>query len=737
MSSVPATQLDEIVEQEIGRGFEFSLKPVFPIELVFKGVDVWTEFAVGGPCKKVLKHKLILNNLSGKFQAGSATAIIGSSGSGKTTLLNYLSSRMQDSKLKAHGELFVNGNQVLSIKSIKHRTGFVNQFDILFTDLTPREQLVYTAKLSGLSDPEAKSLEILGVLGLDKCADTRVGDEVKRGVSGGERKRVAIGVELITDPSLLFLDEPTTGLDSKSALDVASILRKLADNGRTVITTIHCPSSEILAKFDRLICMCRGEIIFDGTPDHIIPHFAKIGYPVPPLTNPADHLMEIINEDDIRIAAMNRGEEISEDTVKTRFQERIELFVRSSKIITPDPVHEADKPAPYSEAVSKAHITSHPVANFGHVMHRCLKIYFRNPQSFRTKIVQTLGFAAFAIILQNNTTDPKVNTQQSILDKGGMAFNVTSTMCFAGIFANLYTFIPALPTFRRESQNKLYGPLTFFFTHAFFELPFVIFQTVLYLLCVFWVINIRRDSFETFVKYFVVLFCSRFGAGGLGDLLSVSIKDIAVINQAFPVIVVPLFLVSGFVALIKDIRWHMIIYSYFSFFRFGFEGAVNIEYDEATRQALMSSCRVFLSKCGDKSSPACYYNPKPQELGQYPQCDPRLVFDFFHGTHWYVPCFWLIAQGVLFRFFAVLATYSFAKDAEVHDDKVPADLQVLIDKRNQIKFEELQKREEEAFYEGKKNAVSPSKIYSTNVESPDQPIPTEQAHLLNTGDARI
>ena len=737
MSSVPGSQLDQLVEEEIERGFEFKLNPVFPIELVFKEVDVWTEFKVGPPCRKVLKHKLILNNLSGKFQTGTATAIIGSSGSGKTTLLNYLSSRMQDSNLKAHGELFVNGNKVLSIKTIKHRTGFVNQFDILFADLTPREQLIYTAKLSGLAEPQSKSSEILGLLGLEKCADTRVGDEVKRGVSGGERKRVAIGVELITDPSLLFLDEPTTGLDSKSALDVASILRRLADNGRTVVTTIHCPSAEILGKFDRLICMCRGEIIFDGTPDHIIPHFAKIGYPVPPLTNPADHLMEIINEDDIRIAAMNKGEDISEETVKSRFQERIELFVRSSKVITPDPVSEPDKPAPYLEATSKAFITSHPVANFGHVLHRCLKIYFRNPQSFRTKIVQTLGFAIFAIILQSKTTDPKDNTQQSILDKGGMAFNVTSTMCFAGIFANLYTFIPALPTFRRESQNKLYGPMTFFFTHAFFELPFTIFQTILYLLCVFWIINIRRDSFEVFVKYFVVLFCSRFGSGGLGDLLSIGIKDIAVINQSFPVIVVPLFLVSGFVALIKDISWHMIIYSYFSFFRFGFEGAINIEYDQGTRQALLSSCRVFLSKCGDKTNPACYYNPAPQELGKYPQCDPRLVYDFLHGTSWYMPCLWLIGQGVVFRLFAILATYKFAKDAEVHDDKVPDDLKVFIEKRSQIKYEESKKREEEDYFEGKKNAVSPTKNYSTNVETLGQPVPTEQANLLNPEDARI
>jgi len=203
------------------------------------------------------------------------------------------------------------------------------------------------------------------------------------------------------------------------------------------------------------------------------------------------------------------------------------------------------------------------------------------------------------------------------------------------------------------------------------------------------------------------------------------------------VIVVPFFLVSGFVALIKDIRWHMIIYSYFSFFRFGFEGSINIEYDEATRRALMASCRVLLSKCGDKSNPSCYYKPLPNELGEYPQCDPRVVFDFFHGTHWYVPCFWLIGQGVLFRLFAILAAFRFAKDTEVQVNKMPADLKLLIDKRKYINYEESKKKEEQEFYEGKMNAVSPTKNYSTNVQGQVPLNPAEQVQLLNSDDARI
>ncbi len=99
-------------------------------------------------------------------------------------------------------------------------------------------------------------------LGLERCADTKVGNTFIRGLSGGERKRTSIGVELITNPSLLFLDEPTTGLDSTTALNVLELLKHLAENGRNIVSTIHQPSSEIFGQFDNLILMVRGNIIY-------------------------------------------------------------------------------------------------------------------------------------------------------------------------------------------------------------------------------------------------------------------------------------------------------------------------------------------------------------------------------------------------------------------------------------------------------------------------------------------
>ena len=107
--------------------------------------------------------------------------------------------------------------------------------------------------------------ELIESLGLTSCADTLIGSELVRGISGGEKKRVAIGVELVTNPSTLFLDEPTSGLDSYSAYNTINILKALAKNGCSVLCTVHQPSSEIFGMFDNVILLKKGVCIYNGT----------------------------------------------------------------------------------------------------------------------------------------------------------------------------------------------------------------------------------------------------------------------------------------------------------------------------------------------------------------------------------------------------------------------------------------------------------------------------------------
>jgi len=155
--------------------------------------------------------------------------------------------------------------------------------------------------------------ELIAVLGLKKCADTYVGNDLIRGISGGEKKRTSIGVELLINPSIMFLDEPTTGLDSTTALHVIQFLNKLAKNGRTIVSTIHQPSSEIFAEFDRLIIMVQGWIVYQGDSKQSMNYFKNIGFPVPPRSNPTDFYMKTMNKEGIDMKYLERGVNISDE----------------------------------------------------------------------------------------------------------------------------------------------------------------------------------------------------------------------------------------------------------------------------------------------------------------------------------------------------------------------------------------------------------------------------------------
>eukprot|EP00435_Cladocopium_sp_Y103_P020125 s928_g4.t3 len=183
--------------------------------------------------------------------------ILGGSGAGKSTLLNVLAGRQLTSRVfHIDGELRVNGRTVEPWR-LRPRVAYVMQKDEFFATETPREAILFSARLrlpaSHLSVLEEKGIDsyigqLLDSLGLSQCCDRRIGGASLNGISNGERKRVSIGVELITRPSIVFLDEPTlgltTGLDSFSAWQVMRIVKDLADSGCTVVCTIHQPSSE-------------------------------------------------------------------------------------------------------------------------------------------------------------------------------------------------------------------------------------------------------------------------------------------------------------------------------------------------------------------------------------------------------------------------------------------------------------------------------------------------------------
>lgn len=268
--------------------------------------------------------KTILDDISADFSSGTLTAIIGGSGSGKTTLLNQMSGRMKGKRLDISGRTLFNGSDDVS----RIRSAYVIQQDVLLPTLTVRETLAYAAQLrlpSTTSQVERKQLveEVILELGLKEAADTRIGNHAYKGCSGGEKRRTSIGVQLLSNPSLLWLDEPTTGLDATSASQVVLTLKNLARKGRTIIVTIHQPRSEIWDMFDNVVLLTRGSPAYVGSATDCLLHFAKLGHTLPPFTNPAEHLIDVVSVD-------NRSEE-AESVAQARVSQVVEAWREHSR----------------------------------------------------------------------------------------------------------------------------------------------------------------------------------------------------------------------------------------------------------------------------------------------------------------------------------------------------------------------------------------------------------------------
>jgi ABC-type multidrug transport system ATPase subunit len=195
-----------------------------------------------GP-KKEKTEKVLLHDVCGQINGGEIIAIMGGSGAGKSTLLNTLAGRISND-VSLSGSILLNGRP-RDKSTWKLECAYVEQDDILFTNLTVFETLMYSARLR-LTDKMTRKDKtdrvnaVIAALGLEGCRDTKIGDEQNRGISGGERKRVSIGIELVVDPRILFLDEPTSGLDAFNAFNAMETLKNLAKTeNKIILLTIH------------------------------------------------------------------------------------------------------------------------------------------------------------------------------------------------------------------------------------------------------------------------------------------------------------------------------------------------------------------------------------------------------------------------------------------------------------------------------------------------------------------
>nr|QVT92381.1 ABC transporter [Salvia miltiorrhiza] len=269
----------------VASDLEFSSRP--PIEVFFQDLTLTLKG----------KNKHLLRCVTGKLVPGHVSAVMGPSGAGKTTFLSALLGKAAGCTIT--GSILINGKNE-PMQSYKRIIGYVPQDDIVHGNLTVEENLWFSARCRLAADLE-KAEKVLVVerviesLGLQHIRDSLVGTVEKRGISGGQRKRVNVGLEMVMEPSLLILDEPTSGLDSSSSLLLLRALRREALEGVNICMVVHQPSYTLYKMFDDLILLAKGGLtVYHGPVKKVEEYFSGLGIVVPERVNPPDYYIDIL-----------------------------------------------------------------------------------------------------------------------------------------------------------------------------------------------------------------------------------------------------------------------------------------------------------------------------------------------------------------------------------------------------------------------------------------------------------
>lgn len=499
-------------------------------------------------CHMVQKPKPIniLKSVSFVARSSEILAIVGPSGTGKSTLLRIISGRVKESDFDPKSISINDDHQHMSSPALLRKIcGFVAQEDTLLPLLTVKETLMFSAKFRlkemNAKEREARVESLMQDLGLVHVADSFVGDEENRGISGGERKRVSIGVDMIHDPSILLLDEPTSGLDSTSALQVIELLSSMAKGkGRTVILSIHQPSYRILQYIQNFLILSRGSVVHDGSLESLEETINKLGFQIPLQLNAIEFAMEIIR------------------TLEDSYSKRYDLSVLGDR-----------------ELCSYSMLPEGQQNFLLEIMFLCSrfwKIIYRTKQLFLARTMQALvgGFGLGSVYMRVRR------------DEGGVAERL-------GLFAFSLSFllsstVEALPIYlqerrvlMKEASRGAYRISSYMIANTIVFLPFLFVVAVLFAVPVYFLVGLNPTvsafAFFTFIVWLIVLMAS-----SLVMFLSAVSPDFISGNSLICTVLGAFFLFSGYFIPKESIPKYWLFMYYVSLYRYPLDSLLTNEY---------------------------------------------------------------------------------------------------------------------------------------------------------------
>ncbi|KAJ2950124.1 hypothetical protein O0L34_g11472 [Tuta absoluta] len=560
--------VDETSMMGIGNNNVVPLLPRSTVHLEFKNITCTINMFLMNKMK--FEQRQILKGVEGSFNPGELTAIMGPSGAGKTTLLNILAGY---STRGAKGEISVNGICADASKSAgRGGARYIRQNDDLRVDLTTYEAMSLAAalKLADFTAHERKEkvYEVLALLGLSSAAQTFCRD-----LSGGQKRRLGVALELLSDPSLMFLDEPTTGLDSSASASLITLLNSLARGGRTLIATIHQPSALLFEKIDSVYCLAAGRTLYRGPRANLLPALASAGLRCPPYHNPADFLMEVASG------------EYDVDLVKAA-----QTMRRFKPDYSTSDDHVPTIPALPSATDIKPELKSH-LENGKHRNNTSKYMYNQSGLLrqtwillYRNYLITTRNYSLFmyrvachvAIALVFGYLYFGVGSEGSeVLGNYVYLYGSMLLVVYTGKMSVTLSFPLEMDILKGEYFNRWYNLGPYIFSILAVELPFQMLSCVSYVVLSYWLTDNPLESTRATLFLATVVTTSLCAQAWGYFIGSTTPTKIAVFIG--PVLAC-LFSVFGFCLALRDTPWAFRWLHHISYFRAGFHVAVHSVY---------------------------------------------------------------------------------------------------------------------------------------------------------------
>ncbi|XP_030208537.1 broad substrate specificity ATP-binding cassette transporter ABCG2b [Gadus morhua] len=528
--------------------------------LMFSNIKYCIQERVGLLCKKG-PEKVILKDISGILKPGM-NAIMGPTGSGKTSLLDVIAGRKDPAGLR-HGTVFVDGRPVTN--DLRLTSAYVVQDDVLMGTLSVRENLLFSANLRldpknhSSADKQSRVENILEELGLTECANTKIGTDFIRGVSGGERKRCSIGMELITAPSLLFLDEPTTGLDAYTANCIISLLHKLSRNGKTVIFSIHQPRYSIFEQFDQLTLMHKGDVVYAGKADKALEYFSLLGYQIKAFNNPADFFLDIINgeaESTLELPATDGN-----NPLLVQFRKSPQCQQEFEEV---EQVCQAFEGGLKTKGEKVDYVTSF-FYQMRILSHRAVLNLLRTPQTSYAQWALTVFFALLVglIYYQIPLTLP-----EGLQNRSGAFFFLVINVVFSNLGA-VELFIKERSVFIHENANGYYRTSVYFLSKIGADLlPNRIVPNIFFSAISYYMMGLK-PAFLSFLCFTLTMTLTSIGAVSVAFMVSATVNSLAMANLlvALPFVIMMVF--GGFLVNLNNMLSWLSWLEWISIFKYG------------------------------------------------------------------------------------------------------------------------------------------------------------------------